>query len=384
MKVTIGKFWLVLLASAATMLAVAAHQPVAAATASPDEAAMVRFHTIVDYDFVKDYVAFPPRADVLIVDSRPTSRKYDKGHIPGAISIPYTQFDEYKHLLPQDKNTLVIFYCGGQKCPLSHKSAIAAEKLGYKNVKVYADGYPDWVEHGNPGAVSTAYMKKLVDGGKTVVVDARPKARKYDKGHIPGAISIPDTQFDQYAASLPADKATPVVFYCGGLKCPLSDKSARKAIALGYTDVKTYPAGMPAWQETYGAQAVVEGTEPRAGSATAAIEKGTEDGTISIASFKKFLAEQPDAIMIVDVRDPVQYKAGTFKTAVNIPIDKLEKEVANLPSDKPIVFICNTGGLSGEAYDMTKLLRPELNAFFLEAELVFGKDGSYTIKPNKG
>ncbi|WP_294995316.1 rhodanese-like domain-containing protein, partial [Sulfuritalea sp.] len=41
-----------------------------------------------------------------------------------------------------------------------------------------------------------------------VIIDSRPAARQYDPGHIPGAINIPDSQFDKLADKLPADKAT--------------------------------------------------------------------------------------------------------------------------------------------------------------------------------
>jgi rhodanese-related sulfurtransferase len=49
-----------------------------------------------------------------------------------------------------------------------------------------------------------------------VLVDSRPKRAKFDKGHIPSAISIPTTEFDKLKGKLPADKATPLIFYCGG------------------------------------------------------------------------------------------------------------------------------------------------------------------------
>ena len=38
---------------------------------------------------------------------------YEGGHIPGAVSIPDRKFDDMKGDLPQDKNTLLVFYCGG-------------------------------------------------------------------------------------------------------------------------------------------------------------------------------------------------------------------------------------------------------------------------------
>ena len=84
-----------------------------AAPAKPIAAEDWKFHSIADVNFVKQYVATPPREDVMIIDSRPKRAKYDKGHIPNAVSLPDSQFDKLKDKLPQDKDTLLIFYCGG-------------------------------------------------------------------------------------------------------------------------------------------------------------------------------------------------------------------------------------------------------------------------------
>ena len=126
-----------------------------------------------------------------------------------------TLFDDHVDLLPKDKSSLLVFYCGGLTCPLSHKSAFKAEALGYDNIKVYAAGYPDWVSNGGLSGVTAKYVKKSLDKGKAVVIDARPP-RKFKKGHVPGSISIPTTRFDQHKDSLPEDKATELIFYCGG------------------------------------------------------------------------------------------------------------------------------------------------------------------------
>jgi rhodanese-related sulfurtransferase len=84
--------------------------------------------------------------------------------------------------------------------------------------------------------------------------------------------------------------------------------------------------------------------------------------------------------MLVDVRDPDEYAAGSFKTAVNIPTDELEQKIPTLPIDKPIVFVCNTGARSGEAYYMVQDIRPELKTvYYLEAETIYNKDGSVKI-----
>lgn len=72
-----------------------------------------KFHSIVDVDFVMAHVTVPMPEDVAIIDARPKRAKYDKGHIPMAISIPDSQFDKMTAKLPADKNALLIFYCGG-------------------------------------------------------------------------------------------------------------------------------------------------------------------------------------------------------------------------------------------------------------------------------
>jgi len=208
-----------------------------------------------------------------------------------------------------------------------------------------------------------------------VLIDSRPKRKKYDKGHIPGAISIPDSQFAKMADQLPQDKSKTLVFYCGGFKCRLSHKSAKKAIDLGYTTVKVYAAGYPAWKAAYGTGG--------AGSATMAATKvkaGAEEGSIDTATFTKMVNENPDRMMLVDVRDPDEFTAGHFKTAVNIPVDQLEDKIKTLPADKPIVFVCGTGARSGESYYMVQDVRPELkNVYYLEGYLTFKKDGTYEI-----
>lgn len=140
---------------------------------------------------------------------------------------------------------------------------------------------------------------------------------------------------------------------------------------MGYQNVKVFAAGYPAWKKAYGA-----------GTAQAAqVKSGKEEGSIEIATFKKLVEENPQTIMLVDVRDPDEFKAGTLKNAVNIPVDKLEGKVKTLPTDKPVIFVCNTGARSGEAFYMVQDLRPKMkNVYYLEAELMVKKDGTYEIK----
>lgn len=229
---------------------------------------------------------------------------------------------------------------------------------------------------GNYPSVAAEWVKKQI-GSKAdmVLVDSRPKRKKYDKGHIPTAISIPDMSFDKMVDQLPTDKEKLLVFYCGGYKCKLSHKSAAKAIALGYTNVKVFSAGYPAWKEVAkkgGATAV----------APATVKAGAEEGSIDIAYFQKMISENPDSLMVVDVRDADEFAQGTIPGAVNISVDDLEEKIASLPTDKPVVFVCGTGARAGESFYMVQDIRPEMkNVFYVDGEITIKKDGSFTIKP---
>jgi rhodanese-related sulfurtransferase len=229
---------------------------------------------------------------------------------------------------------------------------------------------------GNSAGVSADWVKKQIDKkADMMLIDSRPKRKKYDKGHIPTAISIPDMQFDKMTDQLPRDKSQLLVFYCGGFKCKLSHKSAKKAVALGYTHVKVFAAGYPAWKVAYGTTSPVS-AKPGA----AKLKAGKEEGSIDTEIFKKIVNTSPESIYLIDVRDPDEYAAGSFKTAVNIPVDTLEEEIKALPTDKPIVFVCGTGARSGESYYMVQDLRPEMKkVYYLDGELTFNKDGSFKI-----
>lgn len=117
-----------------------------------------------------------------------------------------------------------------------------------------------------------------------------------------------------------------------------------------------------------------------AGSSSVAAKTGKGEGTIEIAAFEKILKEDPNSVYLIDVREPKEFEAGHLKTAVNIPVKELQKQVKSLPEDKPIVFVCTTGARSGESFYMLQDLRPELKKVsYVDADIAFNKDGTYKI-----
>jgi hypothetical protein len=55
----------------------------------------------------------PEKGDYTLIDSRPATA-YAEGHLPSAVSVPFPALQKQKEaVLPADKNSRIIFYCGG-------------------------------------------------------------------------------------------------------------------------------------------------------------------------------------------------------------------------------------------------------------------------------
>jgi len=87
----------------------------------------------------------------VFVDAR-SYETFIEGHIKNAVSIPTGEFidflDNFKKKYPV--TTPVITYCSGRECNDSHELANYLIGVGYKNVKVFIDGYPEWERKGYP------------------------------------------------------------------------------------------------------------------------------------------------------------------------------------------------------------------------------------------
>jgi rhodanese-related sulfurtransferase len=77
-------------------------------------------------------------------------KHFHEGHLPGALPFPH---DEVQTLAPQllkDTGAAIVVYCASETCRNSHLAAEALERLGYRNVAVYAGGKKDWKAAGLP------------------------------------------------------------------------------------------------------------------------------------------------------------------------------------------------------------------------------------------
>jgi rhodanese-related sulfurtransferase len=86
------------------------------------------------------------KARMVVADARVPS-DYERGHIAGAVSIPFYEPEPYFAKLP--KSTWIVCYCG---CPHAESGSLA-QKLtlaGFTKVTVMDEGLWEWQNKGHP------------------------------------------------------------------------------------------------------------------------------------------------------------------------------------------------------------------------------------------
>ncbi|MCL2298033.1 MAG: rhodanese-like domain-containing protein [Proteobacteria bacterium] len=190
--------------------------------------------------------AFNKNAAVLM-DARPYPR-FLGGTIPGALAVPDSDVEKLASRFPINKNEPIITFCSGFDCDKSHAIAGYLWSNGYRNVQVYAAGYPAWKAAGlqtteggakpaakpaspapaasapakfvngiklgaDEGSVDGQWFKEQLQANKlpaeVLLIDVR-KEGVYNNGHINGAINKPVA--DLSSADIPKDRI--VVFVC--------------------------------------------------------------------------------------------------------------------------------------------------------------------------
>ena len=94
---------------------------------------------------VQRLLAHRPGAQLLL-DVR-SAEGYRKGHLPGAINIPFEELPQ--RLGELSKRAEIIAYCWDATCILSTKAAYVLAKRGYR-VKEMVGGIEEWTSAGFP------------------------------------------------------------------------------------------------------------------------------------------------------------------------------------------------------------------------------------------
>ncbi|MDO9299927.1 MAG: rhodanese-like domain-containing protein [Anaerolineales bacterium] len=213
-----------------------------------------------------------------LLDVREAAEIEKDGFIAGAVNIPVREILANLDKLPAQDQPIVIYCASGARGAMVMASL---QFLGYTDVKNLAGGLGGWkkaelaVEMGAPAApVAGAapevdatrlanlntFLSELPEGFYTVkspdlnveltgspapfIFDVRT-ADEYATGYIAGAVNIAINDVPANLASLPADKAAPIVALCQS-----GHRGALVAMYLrmtGYSNVRNLAGGMNAW-----------------------------------------------------------------------------------------------------------------------------------------
>jgi rhodanese-related sulfurtransferase len=144
---TVQRSLVIVVASAALGLAVNAVSPrrIPYITPPPKQHAESEFIPLADaYERWRS-------GSVLFLDAREPA-DYQAGHIPNAFSLPADAFnDHFPNVAPYlTPDSLIICYCDGEACDLSHRLAAMLQLQGFKNTRVLKNAWTAWRTAGYP------------------------------------------------------------------------------------------------------------------------------------------------------------------------------------------------------------------------------------------
>jgi rhodanese-related sulfurtransferase len=89
-----------------------------------------------------------------------------------------------------------------------------------------------------------------------------------------------------------------------------------------------------------------ETTKP---NSQASVPTASQIKTLTRAEFDKLVAK-PGSVFLLDVRNPQEIvDVGGFAGAVNIPVADVEKRLAEIPKDRPVITISNHAARASKA-----------------------------------
>ena len=172
--------------------------------------------------------------------------------------------------------------------------------------------------------------KALKSAAPPVLYDVNVESTRENVGIIPGAKLLSSSSKYDVAKELPADKNTPLVFYCANTMCTASHSAAKKAIRAGYVNVSVMVDGIYGWKKA---------GKPR----TALVSPPKKLAPKAVAALV-----QDEGAVIVDVRENEE-RHEVVPGARWIPMSRAKDDKAwteftsGLPKDKTVVFHCAAG-----------------------------------------
>jgi len=211
-------------------------------------------------------------------------------------------------------------------------------------------------------ATAEDVIKVKNSGG--IIYDIRWHYSEYEfEGHIPGAVSVPFTEWSalsmEYNAyedtwdfsKLPADKNTPVLFYCMGDGCWKSPKLAEQVALKGYKNVYWYRGGQPDWDK----QQMTVNNKNVSYIPLMNLYKGANNPTtwfVEPATVKQWY-DNKEKFQVIDIRYISHFEEGRLKDAYQVALaDLLSRDGIQLmpkPQENYKILLVSENGQTASA-----------------------------------
>lgn len=86
--------------------------------------------------------------------------------------------------------------------------------------------------------------------------------------------------------------------------------------------------------------------------------------------------------LALDVREPNEWDAGHIPGATHVPMDEVQRRVGELPTDRPVIAVCRSGGRSGRVANKLRSRGFEIEN--LEGGMLAWQEAGLPIDPAGG
>lgn len=188
------------------------------------------------------------------------------------------------------------------------------------NVKLNKEGYED-VEKiiRENQALNPAEFQLVADENTALILDVR-SVSDFAQGHIPGSIFIGiDGQFAPWVGALITDIQQPILIVAPDGR---EEETIIRLSRVGYDNSLGFlKGGFDAWKKS-----------------------GMEIDTVTQITADTFAEKmQDDALNVFDVRKPGEFEASHLEAVNHVPLDVLNDNIADFPTDKPFYIHCAGG-----------------------------------------
>ena len=386
---------LVMLTGLCSLTALGADKPSAEATKATYEAAKTYFEKAGSKKnmlSLEEVLAAAEAGDSLLIDIR-GAEDYAKGHLKGAVNIPFVQVVNYLDQLPRDKRIIVNCFSGqtaGQivgslslagfnayslsggagsftdTTPLettAHEFVPAsnAELTANEKLLLEAARYAMTIPEGKNVIQPTDLVKDL---SKYFILDVRT-VELFAKGHIEGATLIPYLEMGANLDKLPKDKTIAVVCNSG----QQSSQTVAVLKAAGFSVLNVQSGMNNGWYKND--LPVVRPQEAAYEAAKTYFSAAMTRGKNMLPLEDVLKIADAGTALILDIRGAEDYAKGHLKGAVNIPFVEVSKYINQLPRDKRIIVCCYSGQTAGQIVGSLRLAG-------FDAYTLSGGAGSFT------